>query len=812
MLGARRPVRGVALAFLVSCWASQAAALGRAEALDRAEDEVLSVESDLSGLRSRLDVHPNPTTVPEKRIAAGELSLRIKDYERAIDVFSQVVELHRQGKASDAAHADALYLLGDAYYESKQLLSARRRYTELLELADKGPYASYAGRSLARLVDVALHTETLETLDALAERAARIRLSDANGSFAYARGKLEFARGDLVASRALLTTVPAATDYHHQAQYLLGTISLKEALAQLGRSLTPSRSDKSEAAVATISGGSTSPTISVERFAGAITQFQTVTRLPADTPAHRHVIDLAWMAIGRLLYESDNFLDSAEAYSHVDRTSEEFNQMLYELAWVYVRLGDYQRAQRALEILAISGPDTLDVADGSLLRADLLLRSGRFEGALEAYQGVRDRFDPARDQVERFIGDSKDPAVYYDRLVEDSIAPVGTQKVPDVVLGWVRDEARSDRVFALIDDVAHARDILRRSRALASKLNAVLSAPTRARAFPELKAGLEKTLALVNRLALVRRDLALGLDDADGSRGRGGELASVRDERRKLMERLNQVPVTEADFARRQEVAERSWGQVSQALQRVTLESDKLQALINGLKRVLSEYDKHGVTRDSASRRRFEAEVLANERDLEVYRERIERFRADVETGRVQVGFGDRRYVEDERVREKFRRLLERELGLLASGRDEASDYAKRVAPVLTRVSALEQRLAAVQGALDAQVAEGAQELVGMVSDEAAKIEVYTEQLDALDQHARILVGEVAMKNFASVRDRLKSIVLRADVGIVQQAWGLREEQRTRVIGLQRQRALEEQTLDDELREVLDDAGEGGSQ
>jgi hypothetical protein len=380
--------------------------------------------------------------------------------------------------------------------------------------------------------------------------------------------------------------------------------------------------------------------------------------------------------------------------------------------------------------------------------------------------------------------------------------------VPDVVLKWVRDEARSDRVFSLIDDVAHARDILRRSRALASKLNAVLSAPTRARAFPELKGGLEKTLALVNRLALVRRDLALGLDDADGSRG-SGELASLRDQRRKLMERLGQVPVTEADFARRQDLAERSWGRVSQALQRVTLEADKLQALINGLKRVLREYDKHGITRDSQSRRRFQAEVDANERDLEVYRERIEGFRRDVETGRVQVGFGDRRYVEDEQVREQFRRVFERELSLVASGRAAASDYARRLGSVLGKVSALEQRLGAVQSALDEQVAEGAQDLVGLVAEEASNIEVYTEQLDALDQHARLLVGEVAMKNFASVRDRLKSIVLRADVGIVQQAWGLREEQRTRVMGLQRQRALEEQTLDDELREVLDDAGEG---
>jgi hypothetical protein len=59
------------------------------------------------------------------------------------------------------------------------------------------------------------------------------------------------------------------------------------------------------------------------------------------------------------------------------------------------------------------------------------------------------------------------------------------------------------------------------------------------------------------------------------------------------------------------------------------------------------------------------------------------------------------------------------------------------------------------------------------------------------------------------VRDRLKGIVLRADVGVVQQAWELREEQQSRLRGLQRQRALEEQNLDDEMREVFDEAVEG---
>ena len=87
-------------------------------------------------------------------------------------------------------------------------------------------------------------------------------------------------------------------------------------------------------------------------------------------------------------------------------------------------------------------------------------------------------------------------------------------------------------------------------------------------------------------------------------------------------------------------------------------------------------------------------------------------------------------------------------------------------------------------------------------------IETYAQNLDGLDQQARLLVGEIAMKNFGLVRDRLKSIVLRADTGIVQEAWEVREEQALRVRNLQRERAREEQTLNDELREVLDDAEE----
>ena len=84
----------------------------------------------------------------------------------------------------------------------------------------------------------------------------------------------------------------------------------------------------------------------------------------------------------------------------------------------------------------------------------------------------------------------------------------------------------------------------------------------------------------------------------------------------------------------------------------------------------------------------------------------------------------------------------------------------------------------------------------------------YTIQLDKLDGEARKVVGEVAMRNFGFVRDRLRNIVLRADVGITEEAWEVREEQQTRVRNLQVERAREDRLLKEELNEVLDDSGD----
>ena len=107
------------------------------------------------------------------------------------------------------------------------------------------------------------------------------------------------------------------------------------------------------------------------------------------------------------------------------------------------------------------------------------------------------------------------------------------------------------------------------------------------------------------------------------------------------------VPVTEGDFQEREGQALKQWNTASQALQRLNLQVDSLQATVNGLRRVLHEGAQYSVVRDPASIARFEQELAQNERELTLYRQQMDALRKMVAAGRVQVGFGDQRFVED---------------------------------------------------------------------------------------------------------------------------------------------------------------------
>jgi tetratricopeptide (TPR) repeat protein len=778
-------------AFGVALAPGSARALDSEQAITSASQQIGSVTQGLGSIQQAIQSSRAGERTPEQRITDAVLLMGAKDYNRAIGVLNEVIEKYAD---RPTAYADALALLGESYFRSKQYYSARRSFKEIVDKSGDPHFQQYVAKALGRLVDVTMRIKDYDKLDAIFASMSKVPPGGVSSGLAYARGKGLFARKDYAGARASLAGVDTASEYYHQAQYLLGLVTVKE--------VTPPKVALAE--------GEAPPAVPPSRYVKAIDQFQRTTLLPPDTPEHRQVIDLSWLAIGRLLYEADQWTQAVQAYNHVDRTSPEFGTMLYELAWVYVRLGDVEHAQRALEVLAIADPNSQNIADGSLLRADLMLRAGQFDKSLKVYDGVRVTYDPMRTKVDAFLGSTSDPAVYYDKLSQEQLEALDSNSLlPPLAVQWARDAEDGPLAFAVIDDVNQCRDLIKQSNEMVEKLSAVLSSPNRVRAFPELKAGEERAISLENRLALARLSLGQGMDDsAEGPLS--GEVGSWRARRRSLEKRLGVVPTTEADFADRENQALKQWNTASQGLQRLNLQVDSLQATVNGLRRVLRESPQAGVVRDPASVANFEQELARNERELTLYRQQVESLRKMVSAGRVQVGFGDQRFVEDGEVRRAYREAIGNEARLAAAGAGGAKlqGYAQRVVPLLQKADEEDAKVDAALAELEREVAKKTQDVRDAVQRETSNLVGYTIALDKLDGEARRVVGEVAMRNFGFVRDRLRSIVLRADVGITEEAWEVREEQQTRVRNLQVERARADRTLKEELNQVLDDSGD----
>jgi len=94
-----------------------------------------------------------------------------------------------------------------------------------------------------------------------------------------------------------------------------------------------------------------------------------------------------------------------------------------------------------------------------------------------------------------------------------------------------------------------------------------------------------------------------------------------------------------------------------------------------------------------------------------------------------------------------------------------------------------------------------------VLTEESGKLVGYKVSLGELDTETENVVGGLALANYRQVQKRFYDLVLKADVGVVDVGWAEREEHRTRIELLTRERSRSMQSLDDEFREIMDDRG-----
>ena len=416
----------------------------------------------------------------------------------------------------------------------------------------------------------------------------------------------------------------------------------------------------------------------------------------------------------------------------------------------------------------------------------------RVRQGAQALRGVRDAVrSDAREGRRRSSTRRATSGVYYDKLSQQQLdvldqndaAPAARRPLGARGRGraaGVRRHRRRERV----QDAHHAVDAAHREAQRCSSY-----APNRVRAFPELQAGEETALALINRISRARLDARAGrwtTRSRATSPARSARFAQQRRALRRPSRACRSTRATSPSATRR---ACASGTRLSQEL----TQRDR-PGRLRSRRRSTASAACCATGRSTASRairpsvQRFEAELDANEHDLKLYRDEIDRA-SPPDRARARADRLRRRALPERRggARSVPRRARPRGAARVAGAARAAARRAtrRRRARSSRRRASTKTSSSAPFAQLEAQVAQRVGELQQKIDTERVNIAGYQQQLDALDGEARDLVGQVAKRNFGLVRDRLRGIVLRADVGITEQAWEVREEELDRVRNLQ---------------------------
>ena len=733
--------------------------------LESAAHQLLAEPLRIKDLRS--------ATYVEERLTDGELFYRLQDYVRASIILTDIVDNYPQHPAT----GDALFLLGESLYAAGDYLGARTRLRQLIERADESAFRTHASRALGRLIEIAIHTHDFDGVDSYFERLSRLPPQEVEGATSYFRAKYlynkalpaeETLRESLTAdaqsteaARIAFEAVGESSPYFLQARYFIGVIYTLQ-----------------------------------RKFPQAVEAFQRVLRAPASTPEQLQVVELANLSLGRLFYETDQLDQAVEAYQRVSRASKWFDAALYEIAWVYIRMGDSTRAERALEVLAIASPESRYIADGSILRGNLLLRGGELDDAAKVFQTATDTYGPVRDKLDKIVNDHEDVHGYFRGLVRDNLDVFdATSILPAEAVPFATDEFGMERALEALSDLAQTRSMVRELGQLVRRLSDAMNAANPEAVFPDLRRQRQRTTAIRNRAALVRRGLITLAGRKAGSAG-AGELGQVRAERRKLEAVLITLPRDDDAFLERDAALRGGFESLAKSLSELDVELLGMDARIVATERFLLDTQDARENPDGVAA--MQSELSTQKTAVAGFREALQEHKLELEAARLQVGVGDARYQHDDQLRARYNELVTRERQLLGSVGGE-------LGAMFGRLDTVEGRIAERDRLVDQIAGQRVQETKRTLEAETLNLDGYKVQLAKLEEDAEDVVGGITYANFAAVRGRFYDLVLRADVGNIDVSWAEREEHRMRVELLTRERAREIQALDDEFREIMDE-------
>ncbi|WNG55740.1 tetratricopeptide repeat protein [Archangium gephyra] len=748
-----------------------------ASRLEQVSVQLEAAEKDLRFVETQFTQRPEPgeDELLLRRFSDGEIQYLLEDWAAASVLFYDLVgdpRFRAQGR-----YPDALFYLGDSLYRQQNYVGARIYLRELLTRSDTKHYRD----ALARYLEIAGRLNQLSGIDEYMERARRLSGGQLPPELEYVYAKWLFKRTDLpeaerrqrtrAAFQPLATT--AGGRFQRQSAYFLGVLSV-----QAGD------------------------------YAGAVEQFRPLAAEETQEPELQRLKELASLSLGRLLYELGRLDEAIDQYARIPRGSESFVDSLYEMAWVHVKKGDFEKAKNATDILLLVGPEAPIAPDARLLQGHLQLKLHKYDEATATYEEVVGTYKPVRDQLDALLKTNQDPVAYFDKLLARNERTLDvTTLLPPMALQFATTQEEVTKAVAMQKDLDSSSEGVDESKAIATRILRALD-ERGLQVFPELQEGYQRADAVDS--ALVRTEQYLVQVEGDVLRGRLRPeeltaLEGVRRERETLGARLATLPTNPQELEARRERMQSKVDELDRGAFQLGFELQSMEAISTAVRKWLDD-TRAERTHTPEDEREFLTQLRNEEQTVEALEAELKLLRSRLADERASASA----FVSGEDIlRMQYRETLHHEHALMAgaeqrlSGEDAA--LVARTHETRRNSELLRARVDTARQVLRAQVERRGAAIKGKVLAEQQLLQDYHQEVASVTGDARNLVGRIAFESIQKVRKQFYDLVLKADVGLVDVAFTRKQDKTSEIQKLSAQKDKDLRDLEKEFEEVLKD-------
>jgi TolA-binding protein len=774
-----------------------------------------------------------------RQLIDAQIALGTGDHDAAAVLLYDFIEDHPQSRSYDAA----LFYLAEALFQRDDHLTSRERFTELMQRI--GPSSRFYQQALERLVELSLALRDDTDVERWLAALDRVPPAQLRPSVHYVRGKYTYSRDRFQDAIQHFGQVPVDTDYFFQARYFMGVCyvalgSLENAHAVFRDLVTrepPSKTRDTPGASGAGGAGGAGGTAAAGLGTGAA---------DADE-VHRNalrVIELSHLALARIYYDNDYLPQAVDAYLEVDRKSDLFEEAAYEIAWVFVKLKQFDKALLAIELLGRIAPATSLVPSVEILEGNLRIRKAQalsvtsakesaaeYKRALATFEETRERFAIAHEELGRVMADRLDARMFLDQLAGRTAETFEVRAaLPEMAAAWLRQEAGVQRVVAVEQNLEQIAGDVRIAERAIERLEHALAEPSRSNVFPALAKKRVRGVEILEELFALRRRIARAERSTifrHASEDERATLAELELRRDALARELAALPSGEVAHGERIARARNAVAALGEDTAEATRVIDAATAKLVALDKYLHD---RGQKRSKAGSKGSPkagskgAEATAEARkdmaelreELASLREELDRLRRDTTLAKDRAGTGDEAALRANELRVELRRVLENEQGLMLriAGRMDGDDRERgqAIATLLGAAQELAGGVDALERLIDEVVEVELEDARSALVEEKARLAVIKRELGDHEAEARELGGAVVSASFAAAKQKLYEILVRADVGVVDVGWSRKEDGDEAVRRNELDRLREERMIEDELRLLFGDDAVGGQE